>query len=59
MPVEVFLQDYLFAIGVILVRVPVLALFNQMLIHLLRLDHLFTFPARHEHGALLPVVDVD
>lgn len=37
----------------------VLALFKQVLSQLLYLDHLLTLPTRRQHGALLPVVNID
>ena len=58
---EVLSQDHLLTVGVVLVLVAfgLLAFFDKMLIQLLDFNDLVTLPARHEHRALLPVVDVD
>jgi hypothetical protein len=55
----VFPQDDLFAVRVVLVSTCVLALFDQMLVHLLDLNNLVALPAGHKHRTFFPVVDVD
>lgn len=55
----IFLKQNLLAIRTTLVLIRVLALLHQMLVHALDLNYLFALPTCSEHGALLPVVDVD
>ncbi len=55
----IFLKQNLLAIRTTLVLIRVLALLHQMLVHALDLNHLFALPTCSEHGALLPVMDVD
>ena len=59
MAVKVLLPDHLLAVGMIVVVVRILALFNQVLVHLLDLDDLVTLPTRRQHWTLLPIVNVD
>ena len=57
--VKVLLPDHLLAVGMIVVVVRILALFNQVLVHLLDLDDLVTLPTRRQHWTLLPIMNVD
>jgi len=59
MPIEIVFEDNLLAFGVVHVIIRVLALFKQVLIQLLHLDYLLALPARRQHGALFPVVNVN
>lgn len=58
---EVLGQYYLLTVGVVLVLVAfgLLAFFDKVFVQLLDLNDLVTLPARHKHGAFLPVVNVD
>jgi hypothetical protein len=57
--IEVLLPEDLLAVGMIMVVVRILALFNQVLVHLLNLDYLVTLPTRSQHRALLPIMNIN
>ena len=59
MAVEVGIQEHGVALVAVLVLLPILALFNQVVVQRGNLDHLLTLPARRQHRALFPVVNID
>ena len=58
-PVEILILKHCAALVAVFVLLPVLTLVQQMVVQGLDLNDLLTLPAGREHGALLPVVDVD
>ena len=59
MPVEILSLKHCAALVAVFVLLPVLTLVQQMVVQSLDLNYLLTLPAGREHGAFLPVVDVD
>lgn len=58
-PGVVFLEQHSDALGTLFILFSILALFNQMFVEGRDLYDLLALPARSQHRALLPVVDIN
>lgn len=59
MPGVVFLEQHSDALGTLFILFSILALLNQMFVESRDLYDLLALPARSQHRALLPVVDIN
>lgn len=59
MAVKVLSEDDLFTVLMVLIIFSLLALLNQMFIHLLNFDDLLTFPTGNKHWTFFPIMNVN